>query len=146
MRWALLVLVALGSGCSYPVAEPFELTIGPGFTTAEHAVIEERALEWLSVGATIGRVRVEFMGPEEDGRTVGFFGDGLLQMHPGARGAMFSAVMLHEFGHAAGAEHHEGDGCMHPHVTEARDCITPEDLATAGLDGPGTCGGATTDE
>lgn len=147
-RALLLALAALGCACTGPTAEPFEfaepfeLIVSEDFTPEEHAVIEERAHEWLSTGASIGRVRVEFMGPEEDGHTVGFFEGGLLQIHPEARGAMFSPVVLHELGHAAGAAHHENAGCMHPFVTEALDCITPEDLATAGLEGPGTCGGA----
>lgn len=142
MRRALLLGAAVACGCTLP-AEPFELEIGSGFTAEERAVIEERAHEWLSVGAHIGRVRVELMPPEADGRTVGFFdGHGLLLMHRESRGPLFSSVLLHEFGHAAGARHHENGGCMHPLVTEARPCITPEDLATAGLVGPGTCGGA----
>lgn len=142
MRRALLLGAAVACGCTLP-AEPFELTIADEFTAEERAVIEERANEWLSVGASIGRVHVEFMGPEADGRTVGYFdGNGLLLMHRESRGPLFSSVLLHEFGHAAGARHHENGGCMHPLVTEARPCITPEDLATAGLVGPGTCGGA----
>ena len=142
MRRALLAAAVLGCACTGPTAEPFELIVSEDFTPEERAVIEGRAHEWLSTGASIGRVRVELMGPEADGHTVGYFEGGLLQIHPEARGAMLSKVALHELGHAGGAAHHEGKGCMHPLVTAALGCITPEDLATAGLRGPGTCGGA----
>lgn len=141
-RYLLPLLIVLGCGCTLPAAEPFELTIGPGFTAEERAVIEERAHEWLSVGASLGRVRVALQVPEAGEQFVGHFADGLLEIHPETRGPMFGRVVLHELGHAAGAGHHEGRGTMHPFVTEAAPCITSEDLATAGLVGPGTCGGA----
>lgn len=132
------MLAALVCGCA---AERFELEIDPAFSPGRRVALEAAAHEWMSAGASLGRIRVVQGDPIEDSWGAQFHG-GTITIRPEVLDSDFYTLALHEFGHAAAGTdaHHYGRGVMREWLADSLPCITPTDLALVGLDGPGTCG------
>lgn len=139
IRALVLVLALVLSGC---MAEPFELQIDPSFSPGRQIAIQLAADDWLSAGASLGRIRVIQGDPGDPGWLGVWHVDGTITIRADVPDSDFFAVALHELGHAAAGthRHHDGRGVMRADIGELIPCISRDDLLFAGLDGPGTCG------
>ena len=141
-RAAALAFALLAPGCLVP-EEPCVLHIDPTFTSDEHAAIVDAIAQWDAVGADRAACVSVRRAPayDSEGRRVwGLGAPGWVRIDPDAPATVFRALVLHELGHHAGGDHHDGDGVLRATIShDSRQCITPDDVRAVGLRGPGTC-------